>query len=113
MAEYIMAMVIIFLVALVMIGIGVSQIKSKKPVAFYTGEKAPGEDELSDVAAWNKRHGFMWVIYGLAIMEAFLLSSLVKSEILQMVILLGGIVGALPIMILYHSHLKKKYYKER
>ena len=112
MAEYIMSMVIIFFVAIVMIGIGISQIRSKKPVGFYTGEKAPSEEELSDVAAWNKRHGYLWVLYGLVMIVSFLLASLVKSETLEMIILIGGMVGMLPIMMLYHHYLKKRYYKE-
>jgi hypothetical protein len=33
-----------------MIGIGVSQLKSRAPVGFYTGEKPPTEEELTDVA---------------------------------------------------------------
>ncbi len=47
--------VIFGLCALVMFGIGIFQIKSKKPVAFYSGEKAPDKSDLSDVNAWNKK----------------------------------------------------------
>ncbi len=111
MAEYIISFAIFLLVSIVMISIGVSQIKSKNPVGFYTGEKPPREDELLDITAWNKRHGYIWVTYGLTIMCSFLLASLIKSETIAMVVLLCGIVGALPIMMLYHSYLKKKYYK--
>jgi len=111
MAEYIISLVIFLLVTISMIIIGVSQIKSKKPVGFYTGEKAPREDELSDVVAWNKRHGYMWIVYGVIIIGFFVIASLVNSETIAMVLLLSGIIGALPIMMLYHSYLKKKYYK--
>ncbi len=111
MAEYIISLVIFLLVTVVMIIIGVSQIRSEKPVGFYTGEKPPREDELSDVVAWNKKHGYMWVIYGFIIIGSFVMASFIKSETIAMVLLLSGIIGALPIMMLYHSHLKKKYYK--
>lgn len=111
MEEYIFSFVIVLLVAIVMMIIGVSQIMSKKPVGFYSGEKPPREDELLDIAMWNKKHGYMWVIYGVTIISFYILSSLIKSEILAMVVILGGIIGALPIMILYHNYLKKKYYK--
>lgn len=57
-------------VAALMIGIGISQLRSKKPVGFYSGVKPPREDELSDVGAWNKKHGIMWIIYG-AIIRVF------------------------------------------
>lgn len=32
------------------------QLKSKKPVGFYSGEKTPSEDEISDMYMWNKKH---------------------------------------------------------
>ena len=111
MAEYIISLVIFLLVTVVMIIIGVSQIRSEKPVGFYTGEKPPREDELSDVVAWNKKHGYMWVVYGFIIIGSFVMVSFIKSETIAMVLLLSGIIGVLPIMMLYHSHLKKKYYK--
>lgn len=55
---------IYFLTALLMISIGVSQLKSQEPVGFYSGEKPPNKDELTDVISWNKKHGTMWVLYG-------------------------------------------------
>lgn len=51
-AENMMGLVIYLLVAMIMVGIGVFQFRSKKPVGFYSGEQPPGEDELSDVTAW-------------------------------------------------------------
>ena len=111
MAEYIISFIIFLLVAIVMILIGVSQIKSKNPVGFYTGEKPPREDEILDISTWNKKHGYMWVIYGITIICSFVFASLVKSETIAVFVLLCGIIGALPIMMLYHRHLKKKYYK--
>ena len=59
MAEYIISLVIYGLISLIMIGIGVSQIKSKDPVGFYTHEKAPRKQQITDVEAWNKKHGIM------------------------------------------------------
>ena len=109
MAEFIMALIIFSMVALVMIIIGVWQIKSKNPVGFYTNEKPLRYDEVSDVATWNKKHGCMWVLYGLTMIVSFVLSSLVKSEILQMVLILCGTIGPMPFMMLYHRHLKNKY----
>lgn len=111
MVGHIISLVVFLLVAVVMIIIGVSQIRSEKPVGFYTGETPPRGDELTDVVAWNKKHGYMWVVYGVIVISFFTMASFVKSENLAMVLLLSGIIGSLPIMMLYHSHLKKKYYK--
>lgn len=111
MAGYIISLVVFLLVSMVMIIIGISQIRSKQPVGFYTGEKLPREDELSDVVAWNKKHGYMWVVYGFMIIGFFVMASTIRSETVAMVLLLSGIIGSLPIMMLYHNYLKKKYYK--
>ena len=37
------------LCALVMFGIGISQLKSKEPVGFYSGIEPPAREQLSDV----------------------------------------------------------------
>ena len=49
MAGTIISGVIFCIVAMIMLGIGVSQLKSKEPVGFYTGEKPPKAEQLSDV----------------------------------------------------------------
>ena len=54
-AANIICMVIYIIVAMIMIGIGISQLKSQTPVGFYSGEQPPRENELSDVHAWNKK----------------------------------------------------------
>lgn len=41
----------------------------------------------------------------------FVMASTIRSETVAMVLLLSGIIGSLPIMMLYHNYLKKKYYK--
>lgn len=111
MAETIMALIIFLFVAIIMIGIGISQLRSKAPVGFYTGEKPPREEQLSDVKMWNKKHGMLWISYGIAIIVSVGLSMLVNDEMISTIILAGVIVGALPVMMWCHSCLKKKYYK--
>ena len=64
MAGMIISGVTFGLAALIMIGIGISQLKSRNPVGFYTGEKPPKKEQLSDVNAWNRKHGTMWIVYG-------------------------------------------------
>lgn len=58
-AVNIICFAIYFLVALLMISIGVSQLKNQEPVGFYSGEKPPKKDELTDIISWNKKHGAM------------------------------------------------------
>ena len=111
MAENIITFVILLYVSIIMIIIGVSQIKSKEPVGFYTGEKPPKKEQLLNMEVWNKKHGYMWIVYGLAIIGSFAICSLVKTETIALIIPFCVIIGAIPIMMLYHCHLKKRYYR--
>ena len=111
MAEIIIMFIIFGIVSLIMIGIGISQLRSTKPVGFYTGEKPPREDELTDVQAWNKKHGMMWVFYGIIIMISCFLGFIIGDSILCLIPFCGGIVVPIFIMIWYHNKLTRLYRK--
>ncbi len=97
---------IYFIVSLLMIGIGVSQRKSKTPVGFYSGEKPPDEKTLSDVSLWNKRHGTMWILYGIMLMLSYLTGVLIGEDSPWcLILLLGGAILPLIVMIWYHHRL--------
>ncbi len=99
-------------VSVIMIGIGISQYKSKQPVGFYTRETSLKEEQLSDVSAWNKKHGTMWIIYGIIIIFSFLIEYLLGESIYSIILMCGGILIPLPVMIWYHHRLLKIYKKE-
>ena len=113
MVEFIFGFSIYLLVAAVMLGIGIFQYKSTKPVGFYSGEKPPLESELSDVGMWNKKHGMMWILYGVIIIVSYLLGLpfLMKDSIWCVVPMCGGILLPLPLMIWYHHKLIREYKK--
>ncbi|MGN0131199.1 MAG: hypothetical protein ACI4AA_02025 [Lachnospiraceae bacterium] len=110
-AEDVIGLVIYLAVAVFMIGIGISQLKSKTPVGFYSGEKPPGEDEISDVKAWNKKHGLMWLVYGAIIMVSYGIGVMVGDTIWCVFPMCGGVIIPLPVMIRYHNKLVKIYRK--
>ena len=109
--ENIIGLVIYLAVAGFMIGIGISQLRSKKPVAFYSGEKSPGEEELSDVKAWNQKHGRMWVLYGTIILVSYGIGAMMGDTLWSVIPMCAGIAFPLPIMILHHHKLVKLYRK--
>ncbi len=117
MAEAVMCFVIYLIVALVMIGIGVSQLRSRTPVGFYSGEKVFEAEELSDVSMWNRKHGKMWIIYGFIIgFSGFAGTFMIGAEAawqLVMVPMAGGVVAPLVWMIWYHERLIRKYFCSR
>ena len=113
MGELLIGAVIYIYVAAVMLGIGIMQCKSKKPVGFYSGEKPPMESELSDVILWNKKHGKMWIWYGIIILLSYLsgIPFLVIDTVWCVVPLCGGLLLPLPVMIWYHHKLIREYKK--
>ncbi len=113
MAGTIISGVIFFMVAMIMLGIGVSQLKSKEPVGFYTGERPPRAEQLADVSAWNKKHGKMWVVYGICIIGAWVCSALVGGDSIYSVIpLCIGVLVPIPVMVFLHHKWVKKYFVE-
>ena len=110
MAAMIMSGVIFGFVALIMFGIGFSQLKSRDPVGFYTGVKPPEKEQLSDVAAWNKKHGIMWIAYGFCIVCSWFCYALIGESICSVIPLLAGVLIPIVLMVIYHHQLIKKYY---
>lgn len=108
-APEIITLFIYFIVAALMMGIGISQLRSTLPVAFYSGEKPPKEDELTDVQAWNKKHGMMWLIYGMIIIVSYFAGYILGDSILCIIPFCGGLIVPVIIMIWYHHKLIGKY----
>lgn len=94
-----------------MIGIGISQFRSSSPVGFYSGEKPPKEDELTNVQAWNQKHGMMWLVYGIIILFSYAAGYIIGDSILCLIPLLGGLIVPIIVMIWYHHKLIRIYKK--
>ena len=111
MIEFIFCFTIYILVAAIMLGIGISQYRSKKPVGFYSGEKPPLESELTNVEAWNKKHGKMWIWYGIIIIISYLagIPFLILDTVWCILPLCGGVMIPIPLMIRYHHKLIREY----
>ena len=113
MAESWIYFAILCLTAFVMFAIGISQLKSREPVGFYTGVKPPEEKQLLDVKAWNRKHGIMWIVYGGCIMGCGLVSLAAGALRYNSVFLTLGEIAILVmgifVMVWYHTRLEKKY----
>lgn len=110
MGESILSGVILGMCALIMFGIGIAQWRSKKPVGFYTGEKAPEAKALTDVKAWNRKHGMMWILYGGCIVLAWVCGLLIGDSLLLLIPFCACVLLPIPGMIWYHHKLIQKYF---
>ena len=108
-AGMIMGLVIISIVAGIMIIIGISQfIKKEDPVGFYNVIAPPKKQEILDVMKWNKKHGIIWIVYGICIELGFWLGYFMPTEVLGMLFMMGGVIFPLPFMVIRHRSLEKE-----
>ena len=112
MAETVFGLGIFAAAALVMIGIGAVQRRSRTPVGFYSGEEPPQTEELTDPAAWNRRHGNMWIGYGVVILLSYL-AGIAADGLWSVVLACGGVVLPLGVMIWYHHRLCERYLRKK
>lgn len=112
-AEEVITIIIWFLVSLVFFGIGITQQKSKEPVAFYSGEKPPKAEELTDVKKWNTGHGKLWITFAIVldITGALIVFGLrvIDNDILKAVLFLALIIFEIGWLIFGHEKLIDKY----
>lgn len=106
-AAIILGIVLLFC-DILFIALGLNYMRSKVPLGFYTGEKPPKPEEISDITAWNRKHGISLFVYA-GIMTVSFVLSLFTGLIAGVVIILIGTIGGGIGLILYHCHLSKVY----
>lgn len=109
--ERIVGHIVMGICAFIVILIGVFQMKSKNPVMFWSGVTPPSSEEITDVKAYNKKHGIMWILYGIGLMIAYGIGVLLKSGVVLGVAVSIEVFGGVIVMILYHNHLNTQYLK--
>lgn len=111
-AENIICLVILIICALPMIVIGIAQIKSKNPVGFWAGKEPPAKGQVRDVPDYNKKHGIMWILYGVGMPVSFFVGAPFGEGLGSAVAMTAEVVGGLILMIWYHNYLDKKYVRK-
>lgn len=105
-----MGLIILSFVAAIMGMVGVCQVAKKDaPVGFYNVIDPPKKEEITDIIQWNKKHGMLWILYGICIELGFWLGYVMPNEVLEMIFMMGGVVLPLPLMIVRHHRLEKEY----
>lgn len=107
-AENIILLIVFIICSILFIAIGISQIRSKEPVSFLLRAKPPAKEEVLDLAAYNKKHGIMWIVYGIGIMLSFLFGTILGESIAVYASEIEMFCGAC-LMLCYHNYLDKKY----
>lgn len=111
MAEIIISSVILLIGTAPVIMIGIVQYRSKEPVGFWSGKKPPQKEQITDVKAYNRKHGLMWIFLGVGFILCFVCGLLFGGEIagyLCMIEIIGGIFA----MIACHEKWDRMYCKK-
>ena len=92
--------------ALVFDTIGICAIRRKEPMWFWSGSSVRKE-EITDVAAYNRANGLMWIGYSLPYWIAGILS--VFSSQLSGIVLLAGAIGGSMVLVAAYNRIYRKY----
>lgn len=93
----------------VFIGLGISQLLRKKPVGGGIFEASPRKECVTDLKAWNQKHGILWIGYGVVLSGSFVLLTVVKDYIVAAMIHTVVYIGGLTVYCIYDDKLKKAY----
>lgn len=76
---------------------------------FIVVKKHQAENEISDIKMWNRKHGTMWIIYGIIIILAWGCGFMIGDSILLLFPMVIGLIFPVIVMIWYHRKLIKIY----
>ena len=87
-------------------GLGIFAWKRKKPMWFWSGSTV-SEKEISDIPAYNRANGIMWICYSLV----FWISSVmgIINTTAAGTFLAIGCVGGIPVLVIVYGKIYKKY----
>lgn len=111
-AETIFSAVILLVSIGPIIILGIVQYRSKEPVGFWSGKEPPKREQVTDVRAYNRKHGLMWITYGVGFVVCFL-GGLPFGELITGYLCLIEGLGGIFVMAAYHNRLNRMYYRKQ
>lgn len=110
-AETIFFLIIMLVSMTPIVIIGIVQYKSKNPVGFWSGKKPPQKEQITDVKAYNRKHGLMWILYGMGCIFCCV-CGLPFGDGVSACLCMIEIIGGVFIIIAYHNKLERMYRKK-
>lgn len=50
-----------------------------------------GKSEISDVKSWNRKHGIMWIVYGIILVISWICGCILGDSIVAVIPSIGGL----------------------
>lgn len=110
--EIIFSFVVLLISTSPIIILGMVQYRSKEPVGFWAGKKPPRNEEITDVRAYNRKHGLMWILYGAGFIVCFVCGTFFGGFAAAYLCMAEAVLGLLG-MIAYHNRLNRMYDKKQ
>ena len=92
--------------SLLFTGMGIYAWRRKKPMWFWSGSSVR-EDEISDIPAYNRANGIMWIVYSLVFWVSAFMGLLNISA--AGIVLAVGCLGGIPLLAIAYSRIYRKY----
>lgn len=92
--------------SLLFTGIGIYAWRRKKPMWFWSGSTVR-EEEISDIPAYNRANGIMWICYSLVFWVSTFLG-LYQLDIAG-IVLAAGCLGGIPLLVIAYGRIYRKY----
>lgn len=106
--DWIIWLVIMIPTSLLFTGIGIYAWRRKKPMWFWSGSTVQ-ESEISDIAAYNRANGIMWIVFSLPMWVSTILGALNMKA--GGIILTAGCIISVPVLPMIYAKIYRKYKK--
>ena len=104
--EMVLWLMIMIPLSAFMTGIGIFAWKREKPMWFWSGSTV-SEDEITDVAAYNRANGLMWISYSAVFWISTVLGMFHMAA--AGIVLAVGCLGGIPALIFAYGKIYSKY----
>ena len=101
-------LIIMIPVSLLFTGIGIFAWQRKKPMWFWSGSTIKGS-EISDVAAYNRANGIMWLVFSLIMWVSTVLGAMNMKA--GGILLTAGCIIGVPLLPVVYGKIYQKFKK--
>ncbi|MBO7354066.1 MAG: hypothetical protein J6U61_07420 [Lachnospiraceae bacterium] len=108
MGEIIFWLIIMVPCSALLTGLGIYAFRRKKPMWFWSGSTVK-EEEISDIPAYNRANGIMWIAFSLILWASAFLGVFNISA--AGIVLIAGCALGVPLLPIVYNRIYKKYRK--
>lgn len=105
-AESVIWLIIMVPLSILFTALGIFAWRRKQPMWFWSGSTV-SEKEISDIPAYNRANGIMWIVYSLVFWAGAILG--VYQIDIAGIVVAAGCLGGIPLLVLAYTKRYNKY----